>query len=76
MLEEVERIGSNILVIAQGRLAAAGDFHALRDLMDDYVEDPVSGRVKLQARLGDWFGIHFATFDARLHLSGDHPHPE
>ncbi len=48
----------------------------LRDLMDDYVEDPVSGRVKLQARLGDWFGIHFATFDARLHLSGDHPHPE
>lgn len=35
VLEEVERIGSNILVIAQGRLAAAGDFHALRDLMDD-----------------------------------------
>ncbi|MCP5026010.1 MAG: ABC transporter ATP-binding protein [Actinomycetia bacterium] len=35
VLEEVERFGSNVLVIAQGRLAAQGDFRALRDLMDD-----------------------------------------
>ncbi|NNE74190.1 MAG: ABC transporter ATP-binding protein [Acidimicrobiales bacterium] len=35
VLEEVERFGSNILVIAQGRLAAQGDFHGIRDLMDD-----------------------------------------
>jgi ABC-2 type transport system ATP-binding protein len=35
VLEEVERFGSRILVIAQGRLAAEGDFHAIRDLMDD-----------------------------------------
>lgn len=35
VLEEVARLGSRILVIAQGRLAAAGDFHALRNLMDD-----------------------------------------
>jgi ABC-2 type transport system ATP-binding protein len=35
VLEEVERFGSDVLVIAQGRLAAEGDFHAIRDLMDD-----------------------------------------
>ncbi len=35
VLEEVERFGSRILVIAQGRLAAEGDFHAIRNLMDD-----------------------------------------
>ncbi len=34
VLEEVERLGSNVLVIAQGRLAAQGDFHAIRALMD------------------------------------------
>ncbi len=35
VLEEVARLGSRILVIAQGRLAAAGDYHALREAMDD-----------------------------------------
>ncbi|MFN0091382.1 MAG: ABC transporter ATP-binding protein [Acidimicrobiales bacterium] len=35
VLEEVERFGSRVLVIAQGRLAAQGDFRAIRDLMDD-----------------------------------------
>ena len=35
VLEEVERFGSRVLVIAQGRLAAVGDFHAIRDLMED-----------------------------------------
>ena len=35
VLDEVERFGSRILVIAQGRLAAEGDFRAIRDLMDD-----------------------------------------
>lgn len=35
VLDEVERFGSRVLVIAQGRLAAEGDFHAIRDLMDD-----------------------------------------
>jgi ABC-2 type transport system ATP-binding protein len=31
----VERFGSRILMIAQGRLAATGDFRAIRELMDD-----------------------------------------
>ncbi len=35
VLDEVERLGSNVLVIAQGRLAAQGDFHQIRNLMDD-----------------------------------------
>lgn len=35
VLDEVERLGSRVLVIAQGRLVAQGDFRAIRDLMDD-----------------------------------------
>jgi len=35
VLDEVQRLGSQILVMSQGRLAAAGDFHELRALMDD-----------------------------------------
>ena len=35
VLDEVERFGSRVLVVAQGRLAAEGDFRAIRDLMDD-----------------------------------------
>ncbi len=35
ILEEVERFGSRVIVIAEGRLAAEGDFHAIRALMDD-----------------------------------------
>ena len=35
VLDEVERLGSRVLVIAQGRLAAEGDFREIRNLMDD-----------------------------------------
>ncbi len=35
VLHEVERLGSRVLVMSQGRLAAAGDFRELRALMDD-----------------------------------------
>lgn len=35
VLDEVEKFGSRVLVIVEGRLAAEGDFHAIRDLMDD-----------------------------------------
>ena len=35
VLDEVERFGCRVLVMAQGRLAAEGDFRAIRDLMDD-----------------------------------------
>jgi ABC-2 type transport system ATP-binding protein len=35
VLDEVERFGSRVLVIVQGRLAAQGDFRAIRELMED-----------------------------------------
>jgi ABC-2 type transport system ATP-binding protein len=35
VLDEVERLGSQVLVLAQGRLAAEGHYTAIRDLMDD-----------------------------------------
>lgn len=44
----------------------------IRDLMDDFLDDPQAGAGQLRDRLGAWFGHHFATFDARLH--GALPH--
>ena len=44
----------------------------IRDLMDSYAADPETGKELLQSRLADWFGVHFATFDARLHLNLPH----
>jgi ABC-2 type transport system ATP-binding protein len=35
ILAEVERLASQILVLVGGRLAASGDYHAIRDLMAD-----------------------------------------
>ena len=35
VLDEVERFGSDVLVMAKGRLAASGDFREIRALMDD-----------------------------------------
>jgi ABC-2 type transport system ATP-binding protein len=46
VLDEVERFGSRVLVIAQGRLAAEGNFHAIRALMDDR---PLRIRVRTDA---------------------------
>ena len=46
VLEEVERFGSNVLVMSKGRLAASGDFHEIRALMDDR---PLRLRVRTDA---------------------------
>ncbi|MCP3938451.1 MAG: ABC transporter ATP-binding protein [Actinomycetia bacterium] len=35
VLDEVAKIGSSVLVITQGRLAATGDYRRLREMMDD-----------------------------------------
>jgi ABC-2 type transport system ATP-binding protein len=35
VLDEVERFGTKVLVLAKGRLAAQGDFRAIRGLMND-----------------------------------------
>jgi ABC-2 type transport system ATP-binding protein len=60
VLDEVERFGSRILVIAEGRLAAEGDFRAIRDLMDDRPH-----RLRLVTTAGD-----AARFAAALIGSG------
>ena len=39
----------------------------IHDLMFSFAEDPDSGRELLMNKLSDWFGRHFASFDARLH---------
>jgi ABC-2 type transport system ATP-binding protein len=36
ILAEVERLASQVLVLVGGRLAAAGDFHAIRDLLAEH----------------------------------------
>jgi ABC-2 type transport system ATP-binding protein len=36
ILHEVERFADRILVIARGKLAAAGDYHAIRDRIDEH----------------------------------------
>ncbi len=35
ILEEVQELSSTVLVLAEGKLAAEGDFHAIRQLLDD-----------------------------------------
>ena len=46
----------------------------LVEMVDQFIDNPQSGRENLKNSLADWFGNHFATFDARLHHSlGDHP---
>ena len=45
----------------------------IRDMMDNFDQDPESSRETLQHSLSSWFGKHFATFDARLHHQlGEH----
>ncbi len=39
----------------------------IHDLMDSFSEDPEAGQKLLKKQLSDWFGHHFASFDARLH---------
>ena len=39
----------------------------IRDLMDEFVNNPIQGARMLEERLSGWFAKHFATFDARLH---------
>lgn len=70
VLDEVARLGSRVLVIAQGRLAATGDYHALRDLMDDRphrvlvgVDDP---RPVAAALVGDGLAVAVSVAEGRV----------
>jgi ABC-2 type transport system ATP-binding protein len=70
VLDEVERLGSRVLVMSQGRLAAAGDFHELRALMDDR---PMRIRVRTDRprELGSALLASGAAVGVRLELDGD-----
>ena len=55
VLNEVERMAERVIVLMQGRLAAAGDHHAIRDAMDDrprhvFVRSGDSRRLAASAR--------------------------
>src|SRR4051794_1874585 len=64
VLDEVERFGSRVLVMALGRLVAEGDFHAIRELMDerphrlrvrtDRPRELASGLLTGEAVVGAW----------------------
>ncbi len=67
VLDEVERLGSRVLVIAQGRLAAQGDFHEIRSLMDDRphrIRVRTNDPRKLGAALLTSSGVNGVTVDA------------
>jgi len=57
ILEEMERLGDRVLVIVSGRLAASGDFRAIRRLMVDrphtFLVDSSNNRRFAQALVGD-----------------------
>jgi ABC-2 type transport system ATP-binding protein len=59
VLDEVQRFGSRVLVMAQGRLAAEGDFRAIRDLIDDRPH-------QIRLRASDPHALAAALLDARL----------
>ncbi len=57
ILEEMERLGDTVLVIVAGRLAASGDFRAIRRLMTDrphsFLVESTENRRLAQALVGD-----------------------
>jgi ABC-2 type transport system ATP-binding protein len=65
VLAEVERFADNILVIVNGKLAAAGDYRAIRDRMDDRDHS-----VRIRADHPRWLAValigHPATDSVRI----------
>lgn len=59
-----------------GLPAHKADHERLLDELRDLMEGRAKGSgEEIAQRLGDWFGLHFRTHDARLHRAlGDHPH--
>ncbi len=70
ILEEMERLGDRVLVIVSGRLAASGDFRAIRRLMVDrphtFRIDSTDNRRLAQALVGDLAVTGVELVDGRL----------
>ena len=78
VLDEVERFGSQVLVLAKGRLAAQGDFRAIRALMNDQpltyrlscthpatvTAELIRQRLITSCRMGDGMSVEITTTDA------------
>ncbi len=65
ILEEVERLAENVLVIVSGRLAASGDFRAIRKLMTDRPHT-FTIRSSDDRRLASALVAHEAVFGVQL----------
>ena len=70
VLAEVERFADNILVIVNGKLAAAGDYRAIRDKIDDH-DHAVRIRADDPRRLAAALIGHPATRSIRI--DGERP---
>ncbi|MCZ2108638.1 MAG: ABC transporter ATP-binding protein [Dehalococcoidia bacterium] len=68
ILEEVERLAENVLVIVSGRLAASGDFRAIRKLMTDRPHT-FTIRSSDDRRLASALVAHEAVFGVQLNDS-------
>ena len=69
ILEEVERVGTEILVMVAGRLAASGDFRAIRALMTDRPHN-ITIRSSDDRRLATTLMADQAVFAVELTPSG------
>jgi len=72
VLEEVARFGSNVLVLAKGKLAASGDYRHIRALMDDRPRRVLVRTTQPQllgaelVRTGAVVGVHVESADRIL----------
>jgi ABC-2 type transport system ATP-binding protein len=69
ILEEVERVGTEILVLVAGRLAASGDFRAIRALMTDRPHS-ITIHSSDDRLLATWLIAHPAVFAVELQRNG------
>jgi ABC-2 type transport system ATP-binding protein len=69
ILEEVERVGTQILVLVAGRLAASGDYRAIRALMTDRPHT-ITVRSSDDRKLATALMAHPAVFAVELTAAG------
>jgi ABC-2 type transport system ATP-binding protein len=74
VLDEVERVADRILVIVNGKLAAAGDFRAIRDKIDEHARG-VRIRSNNARKLAGALMQDFSTVAIRLEPSVDGAEP-
>ena len=61
VLHEVESMASRVIVVVRGRLAAAGDHHAIRDAMDDVPRQILVRSSDSRRLAGDLVGLDWVS---------------